>query len=179
MAHVRAGRSDPVGIFRRPSARLRVDWIPPGAARYEQAVVVGPGSHGNPRKRADPPPRSSFQEPHPRRSARCARRPVGDGGRNKMLLPLCRRRRALGRSWSTRFHGQPTACSCIGAVGRRRLSDPSEWPCQFERSAHALADCKSSLADRRSRSTCSRTAGVGCRAVPCTRFADGSLEPRS
>jgi len=165
-------------IVRRPPARRRMGRVPVGAGRDRQAVAVGAGPDGDPRKRADPSAGTAESGSRPRRGARCARCTVGDGGGPEMSFAVRRHRRDLGRPEGARLHRDAAAGGRFGAVRRGRLFDSAGRSRQPQRSADALANCERAVADQPARSARGGIAGLGRRAVPRTGHAARTVERR-
>ena len=176
-----AGFTQPhlVRAVRRVAPRRRLDGVPAGAVGHGQAFAVGPGAHGDPRDRARSSARPANAGPHPCRSARCPRRAVGYGGGGKMLLPLGRNRRNLGRSARTRFYRDPAPRGRVGAERNAVLAGAARRHGELERRTDALADRIRTIPPQRARSESAWAAGVGLRAVPGTRNAAGPVEHRA
>ncbi len=168
--------ADPLRAVRRPSARRRLGRVPAGPARKREAAAVGPGPHGDPGKWKGSSARAWHAEPHPCRSTRRARRAVGNGGGGKMLLPLGRDRRIVGRSARARLHRDPAACGRGGTQRHAVLAGAPRRSCQPQRRADALAPCKRAVADQRARSARARSAGMGRRTVPRSGIAAWAME---
>lgn len=178
MARARAGRPYPLGVVRGSSARWRLGGIPACTGCSGQAASVGSGQDGDPRERTDSPAGATAAGPHPCQRARRSGRSVGNGGGAKMLLPLGRDRRAMGRPKRSRFHCHSAARGRFGAQRHALLAGAPWGQCEFERGSDALAHRKHALAHKPARPARSRIAGMGCRTVPGARFTAGSLEPR-
>jgi len=179
MALARGVRSYPVRAVRRAPARRRLGGVPAGAAGDRQAIAVGAGPDGDPRKRTRPSAGASEPGPHPRRGARCARCAVGDGGGPEMPIAVRRDWRDLGRPEDARLHRDAAARGRRGTVRRGRLFDSAGRPRQPQRGADALANCECSVAHQRARSACTGDAGVGRRTVPSAGHAAGAVEHRA
>ena len=179
MACACAARTDAFGIVRRRAARWRLGRLPPRAARSRQAFAMGAGPHGHPRERPNSPARTFNPGPHPCRSGGYPRCAVGDGGRGKMLLPICSHRRIVGRPQGARFHCNSAPRGRFGAKRHALLAGAPRRHCEPQRSADALAHCERALTQQPPRPSCTGDACVGCRAVPRTRHAARPLEPRA
>ena len=174
-----AARPHLVRIVRGLSARFRLGRFPACAGGTGQALALGAGADGDPRKRPDLPARAREHGNHPRRGAGCAGCALGDGGRFKMLRPFRSGRRAVGRPAGARLHRHPPARGRCGAEPRSVLAGPAWWNGEPQRRAHALADCERAEPCQSIRPARFRHASLGCRAVPGARPSARPLGRRS
>ena len=179
MALAYAKRRHAFRIVRKPSARRRLDGISAGPNRHRQAPPLGARPDVDPGKRTDLSARIVFPGSHPRRSARCAGRALGNGGRLKMLLPFGRDRRAVGRPERTRFYSYSPACGRVGAQRHTLLACPAWRECEPQRREDALANRERSFIASRTRPARSGNASMECRAFPCSWDAARTLDHRS
>ena len=171
-------QSHSLRAFRREPARQRLGRVPFASGRHVQTRALGAGADGDSRKRTDLPAGSGHRL-HPRRGARCPRRALGDGGGDKMLRPLGRDRRIVGRPGSARLHRDPAARGRLGTLGRALLAGPARRHREPQRSANAVASGKRAVAAQSTGCASAGAARLGRRAVPGTRSAAGPLEHRS
>ena len=166
---------DPVRTV-QPSARWRVDRIPPRPGRIGKTVAVGAGADGDPRGGADLSSRDRrFRHPA-RHRARCPLGAVGDGGGLKMRRARCRDRRIVGRPGERGFYRDAAAGGRRGAVGRAGVAGAARRGGEPERRADALAGGERAVAAPPVRSARAGRAGVGRRAVPRPRAAARPLD---
>ena len=169
---------DPVRAVRGAPARWRLGRVPAGPDRARQAVAVGPGADGDPRKRADPPagPASRDLIHVEARDARDALWAMEEGVRCAALSAV------IGELW-----GDPRA---LDFTATRRLAVAAERsgvPCWLVRLGGTanLSGARMrwriairAIARQPARSARAGSAGVGRRAVPgaraCRRAAGAS-----
>ena len=158
-----------------PAGWRRLGRVPAGAARLLEAFAVGAGSDGHSRKRTSPPAGPPHPGPHPCRGARCKGRAMGDGGRGKMLLPLGRDRRNLGRPQSARLYRDEATGRGVGAKRHALLARAPGRNGEPQRRANAVANRERTVIAQRSRLESAGSARMGCRAVPRARNATGAV----
>ena len=176
MAPACAAQPHPFGAVRLAPAGWRLGRVPAGAARLLEAFAVGAGSDGHSRKRTPPPAGPLHPGPHPCRGARCKGRAMGDGGRGKMLLPLGRDRRNLGRPQSARLHRDEATGRGVGAERHALLARAPGRNGEPQRRADAVANRKRTVVAQRSRPEGTGNALMGCRTVPRARNAAGAVD---
>ena len=178
MESASAGRPHPFRAFRSEPARLRLGRVPFASGRYVPARPVGAGADGDPRKRADLPA-GSGRGLHPCRGTRRPSGAVGDGGGGKMLRPLGRDRRIVGRPGRARLHRDPAARGRFGTQPGAVLAGAARRHCEPQRGADALAGGKRAVARKPVRHASAGAAGLGRGAVSGSRPSARPMDSRS
>lgn len=178
MALACTGRAHLVRTVCTPSPRWRVDGFPACPSQHRQAAAVGTGSNVDLGKRPDLPARASHSGPHPCRGARGEGCALCDGRGRKMLLPIGRHRRIVGRSARTRFYRDPAACGRVGAERHALLACKARRQCEPQRREDALADHERPLIAPPTRFQSSWNTDLGCRTVPRTWSGPRPLDCR-